>query len=81
MVRMYEALMIGLMSGLITFLTLLSLERLPIDDPCGSFAVHGMNGAWGLLGESNLTLKIILSLISSRPSLKYIQESKDHIQG
>ena len=38
MVRMYEAIMIGLMSGTITFLTLLALERLPIDDPCGSFA-------------------------------------------
>jgi ammonia channel protein AmtB len=35
---MYEAIMIGLMSGTITFLTLLTLERLPIDDPCGSFA-------------------------------------------
>ena len=46
---MYEAILIGLMSGLITFLTLLTMERLPIDDPCGSFAVHGMNGAWGLL--------------------------------
>ena len=41
MVRMYEALMIGFMSGIITFLTLLTMERLPIDDPCGSFAVHG----------------------------------------
>ena len=38
MVRMYEAILIGLMSGTITFLTLLALERLPIDDPCGSFA-------------------------------------------
>ncbi len=49
MVKMYEAILIGLMSGLITFLTLITMERLSIDDPCGSFAVHGMNGAWGLL--------------------------------
>ena len=46
---MYEALCIGLMSGLLTFLSLLSLERLSIDDPCGSFVVHGLNGAWGLI--------------------------------
>ena len=49
MVKMYEAILIGLMSGLITFMTLITMERLSIDDPCGSFAVHGMNGAWGLL--------------------------------
>ena len=49
MVRMYEAVCIGLISGLITFLTMLVLERTQVDDPCGSFAVHGMNGAWGLI--------------------------------
>ena len=49
MVRMYEAVCIGLISGLITFLTMLVIERTKLDDPCGSFAVHGMNGAWGLI--------------------------------
>lgn len=47
---MYEAILIGLMSGTITFLALLVLDKVKkIDDPCGSFAVHGLNGAWGLI--------------------------------
>ena len=49
LVKMWEALCIGLFSGLLTFMTLLILERSNLDDPCGVFAAHGINGIWGLL--------------------------------
>ena len=45
-----EAVLIGAISGVFTFLTMTVLERFPsVDDPCASFAVHGLSGAWGLL--------------------------------
>lgn len=49
LVKMWEALCIGLFSGLLTLMTLLILERSHLDDPCGVFATHGINGIWGLL--------------------------------
>ena len=41
--------MIGLMSGLITFLAMMAMERTNLDDPCAAFAIHGLSGAWGLI--------------------------------
>ena len=49
LVHMWEAICIGAMAGLITFIGLLIIERTQIDDPCGAFIVHGMNGIWGLI--------------------------------
>jgi Amt family ammonium transporter len=49
LVRMYEAVLIGMMSGIITFTSMMVLERTSLDDPCGAFAVHGLSGAWGLI--------------------------------
>ena len=48
-VATWEAIIIGVISGMITFLAMMALERSSIDDPCASFAVHGLSGAWGLL--------------------------------
>ena len=49
MVMMWEAFIIGLFSGMITNLGLLVIERTTLDDPCGAFIAHGLNGIWGLL--------------------------------
>ena len=49
LVKMWEAFTIGLISGLITNLGLLVLERSKLDDPCGVFVTHGLSGIWGLL--------------------------------
>ena len=46
---MWEAFIIGLFSGMITNLGLLVIERTTLDDPCGAFIAHGLNGIWGLL--------------------------------
>lgn len=49
LVKAWEAIVIGSFSGCLTFFTALILERSKLDDACGSFAIHGVNGVWGLI--------------------------------
>ncbi len=45
-----EAVFIGLISGLLTFLVMKLIERqYVVDDPTASFAVHGVGGMWGMI--------------------------------
>jgi Amt family ammonium transporter len=44
-----SALIIGLLGGLLCVLSVLSFDRLRIDDPVGAISVHGVCGAWGTL--------------------------------
>ena len=49
-VRTWEAYVIGMVSGTLTLLSMLILERSTlIDDPCAAFAVHGVGGFWGVI--------------------------------
>jgi Amt family ammonium transporter len=44
------AVLIGLISGVLVILAAFFIEKtLKIDDPVGAIAVHGVNGAWGVL--------------------------------
>ena len=49
LVKAYEAIIIGFVSGSIVVFTMLILERTQIDDPRAGFAVHGLCGFWGLV--------------------------------
>lgn len=50
-VRPAEAVVIGLLAGVITVYSIELLElRLGVDDPGGVISVHGIGGLWGLLG-------------------------------
>ncbi len=40
---------IGAVGGLIVVLSIVSLERIKIDDPVGAISVHGVAGIWGVL--------------------------------
>ncbi len=42
-----EAIIIGLVAGMLVVLGMLLLERLKIDDAVGAWPVHGLNGIWG----------------------------------
>ncbi|QDV20387.1 Ammonium transporter NrgA [Gimesia panareensis] len=42
-----EAIVIGLIAGLLVVFGILALEKLKIDDPVGAFPVHGLCGIWG----------------------------------
>lgn len=42
-----QAVIIGLVAGVLVVLGILLLDRLRIDDPVGAFPVHGLCGVWG----------------------------------
>ncbi|MEO9653827.1 ammonium transporter [Marinomonas sp.] len=43
------ATLIGAVGGLIVVISILTLDKLKIDDPVGAISVHGVVGLWGLL--------------------------------
>ncbi|TPE48233.1 ammonium transporter [Maribrevibacterium harenarium] len=43
------ATLIGMVGGLIVVVSILTLDKLKIDDPVGAISVHGVVGLWGLL--------------------------------
>ncbi|MCK5451153.1 MAG: ammonium transporter, partial [Candidatus Omnitrophica bacterium] len=45
----HEALIIGLIGGIIVVLGTLFLDKVHVDDPVGAVPVHMMNGIWGTL--------------------------------
>ena len=49
-VTVQSAALIGLISGVLVVEAVFFIERkLKIDDPVGAIAVHGVNGAWGII--------------------------------
>ncbi|MGE5185176.1 MAG: ammonium transporter [Acidobacteriota bacterium] len=49
-VSSWAAILIGAIAGVLVIYAVLFVERgLKIDDPVGAVAVHGVNGAWGIL--------------------------------
>jgi Amt family ammonium transporter len=44
-----EATMIGAVGGVIVVFSIITLDKLKIDDPVGAISVHGVVGLWGLL--------------------------------
>tara|TARA_Y100000815_G_scaffold208514_1_gene192703 strand:- start:729 stop:1304 length:576 start_codon:yes stop_codon:yes gene_type:complete len=45
----FAATIIGLVGGLIVVLSILTLDKMKIDDPVGAISVHGVVGLYGLL--------------------------------
>ena len=49
-VSSWAAMLIGAVSGVLVIVAALFIERvLKLDDPVGASAVHGVNGAWGII--------------------------------
>jgi Amt family ammonium transporter len=44
-----EATMIGAVGGVIVVFSIITLDKLKVDDPVGAISVHGVAGLWGLL--------------------------------
>lgn len=42
-----EAIIIGVVAGVLVVLAVVALDKLKIDDPVGAFPVHGVCGVWG----------------------------------
>lgn len=59
------ATLIGAVGGVIVVFSILSLDKLKIDDPVGAISVHGVVGLWGLLAvpitnpEATITAQVI----------------------
>ncbi len=63
------ATIIGVVGGVIVVFSILSLDRMKIDDPVGAISVHGVAGIWGLfavlLSNSDATMGAqILGIVS-----------------
>jgi Amt family ammonium transporter len=43
------AIVIGLIAGVLVFFSVVTLDKLKIDDPVGAISVHGACGVWGIL--------------------------------
>ncbi|XP_055946976.1 putative ammonium transporter 3 [Argiope bruennichi] len=48
-VRPWEAIIIGMVAALLVLFSIPLIDRLHIDDPTNTFAVHGIAGAWGMM--------------------------------
>ncbi|XP_067132637.1 putative ammonium transporter 3 [Centruroides vittatus] len=48
-VRPWQAIVIGMIAGLIIVLVVPLLDWLHVDDPTNTFAVHGVGGLWGMI--------------------------------
>ena len=46
------ALLIGFIGGLIVVFSIVTLDKMQIDDPVGAISAHGTAGIWGLLAVS-----------------------------
>jgi len=59
------AVLIGAVGGLIVVFSIITLDKLHIDDPVGAISVHGVVGIWGLLavpitnGEASIGAQLI----------------------
>jgi Amt family ammonium transporter len=56
-----EATLIGGFGGLIVVFSILTLDRMRIDDPVGAISVHGVVGLWGLLAVPITNAEVSLS--------------------
>lgn len=45
----HAATLIGMVGGVIVFFSIITLDKLKIDDPVGAVSVHGAVGIWGLI--------------------------------
>jgi len=60
-VSVADALIIGLVSGVIVVFSIVALDRAKIDDPVGAISVHGICGIWGtiavaIFGEGDFSM-------------------------
>ena len=63
-----SAIIVGLIAGVIVVFSIVTLDKLKIDDPVGAISVHGTCGLWGtwavaIFGEASLITQVVGSLI------------------
>lgn len=63
-----SAIIVGLIAGVIVVFSIVTLDKLKIDDPVGAISVHGTCGLWGtwavaIFGDASLLTQVVGSLI------------------
>jgi len=46
------SIVIGLIAGIIVYFSVITIDRMRIDDPVGAISVHGVCGVWGILAAA-----------------------------
>lgn len=71
-VTVRDAIIIGLVAGVITFFTAQWFEKAGIDDPIYAFSVHGVAGIWGTLANGIFaTPELVEKVGVGKPGLLY----------
>jgi len=65
------AIVIGLIAGLIVYLSVLFFDKIKIDDPVGAISVHGVCGAWGTLAAGLFGAEAVLGIEEASTGLFY----------
>ncbi|WP_456385441.1 ammonium transporter [Desulfolithobacter sp.] len=58
-----SSIIIGLIAGVLVVLSVVTLDRLHIDDPVGAVSVHGVCGAWGTLAAGLFNMEGVTTAI------------------
>ena len=58
-----SSVIIGLISGVLVVLSVVTIDRMHIDDPVGAVSVHGVCGAWGTLAAGLFNMEGITAAI------------------
>lgn len=65
------ALIIGAVAGVLVVLSVLSIDRIGIDDPVGAVSVHMVNGIWGTLACGLFGAEGVLKIADANTGLFY----------
>ncbi len=58
-----SSVIIGLISGVLVVLSVVTIDRMHIDDPVGAVSVHGVCGAWGTLAAGLFNMEGVTAAI------------------
>lgn len=65
----WASIIIGMVAGVIMYVTLIFVDKIGVDDPLGAIAAHGMGGVWGTLSCGLFTTPALAAV--GRPGLFY----------
>ncbi len=65
----WASVVIGLIAGVVMYMTLVYVDKIGVDDPLGAIAAHGMGGIWGTLSAGLFTTPALAAV--GQPGLFY----------
>ena len=65
------AIVIGVIAGILVTVSVMTLDRIGVDDPVGAVSVHAMNGLWGTISCGFFNAEAILEVGEANTGLFY----------